>query len=161
MKTLVLNASYEPVQMIDWQKAIYMVVTDKAEIVSTYKKVVRSVSQTMALPKVIKLKRYIRMVSDLTTIRYSRRNILLRDRMECQYCGKTCMASEATLDHVIPRSRGGKSNWENVVTACSKCNNRKDDRTPDEANMKLLSVPKKPKLSKMFRESILREFDLL
>src|SRR5687768_6397490 len=103
MRTLVLNASYEPVQLIDWQKAIYMMYTKKAEVVSTYDRVIRSVSQSIKLPKVIRLKTYVRLVNNLTTVRYSRKNIIIRDNYTCQYCGKECSDKTATMDHVLPR----------------------------------------------------------
>ena len=161
MKTLVLNASYEPVQLIDWQKAVYMIYTDKAEVVSTYDKVVRSVSQAIKLPKVIRLKNYVKLISNLTAVRYSRRNILLRDDHTCQYCGKQVVGKDATMDHVVPRSRGGKSTWTNVVTACHRCNNKKDNRTPKEAGMRLLNQPKRPKIANLLKEKLFEEFGLV
>ena len=160
MKTLVLNASYEPIRMISWERAIYYLMLEKADIVSVYDRVVRSAKITMNLPKVIKLKKYVRMASDLTAIRYSKRNILLRDKMKCQYCGKTCTSSEATMDHVIPKSRGGKTSWTNIVTACHGCNNKKDNQTPSEAGMRLLSDPRKPKIGHLIKQKLFEEFGL-
>jgi len=150
METLVLNASYEPIQMVNWQRAMYYLFTEKAEVVSSYDKIVRSVSQVFQIPKIIKLVKYVKMKKMMRGVRYSRRNILTRDKMKCQYCGSKCTTKTATMDHVVPRSRGGKTSWENVVTACHDCNNKKDNRTPKEARMKLLSVPRKPSKIKMF-----------
>ncbi len=143
MKTLVLNASYEPIRIISWERAIYYLVLEKADTVTSYDKEIRSQTLTLKLPKVIKLKKYVKMANQLTNMRYSKRNILLRDKMICQYCRKRCTASDATMDHVIPSSRGGKTSWTNIVTACHKCNNKKDNKTPSEAGMRLLNTPVK------------------
>jgi 5-methylcytosine-specific restriction endonuclease McrA len=134
-----------------------MVLLEKAEVVSTYgDKMIRSVSKAFEMPKVIKLRRYINLAKNLSTIRYSRKNILIRDDNTCQYCAKRCTGKEATLDHVLPRSRGGGSSWTNIVLACRKCNGKKDNKTPKEAGMKLLKEPVKPKI-KTFHK-IMEEF---
>lgn len=160
MKTLVLNASYEPIRIISWERAIYYLMLEKADVISEYDEVVRSTTVTLKLPKVIRLKKYVKMAGQLMSMRYSRRNILIRDKMMCQYCGEKCTNTNATMDHVIPRSRGGKTSWTNIVTACHPCNNKKDNRTPGEADMKLLKDPVKPKLGKMLRDKIWNDFDL-
>jgi len=160
MKTLVLNASYEPIRMISWERAIYYLMLDKADVVSEYEKVVRSPTIEMKLPKVIKLRKYVKMANNLDTLRYSKKGILLRDKMKCQYCGKKCDSTDATMDHVVPRSRGGKTSWTNIVTACHSCNNKKDNQTPSEANMKLLSQPVKPKNGNMVKQKLFEEFGL-
>ncbi len=103
-------------------------------------KYIRSVSQKIPQPSVIKLSNYIKI--PFKNIELSRKNILRRDDHRCQYCGKKSV--ELTIDHIIPKSRGGVDTWENLVTACVKCNNRKGNRTPDEANMQLLTKPRKP-----------------
>jgi 5-methylcytosine-specific restriction endonuclease McrA len=123
--------------------------TGKAEIVETYDRVIRGVSITLQHPKVIKLVKYVKVKRKLQQAKYSRKNILARDKMICQYCGIKCTAKTATLDHVVPKSRGGENSWTNIVTSCKKCNNKKDNKTPAEARMKLLSVPKKPTHSKI------------
>lgn len=145
MKTLVLNASYEPIRVVELERAMYYLMIGKAEVVETYDKVIRSVSLVMQHPKVIKLKKYVKLKAHLRGIKYSRKNILARDKMICQYCGIKCTSKTATLDHVLPKSRGGKNSWENIVTSCGDCNNKKDDRTPREAGMRLLQIPRKPK----------------
>jgi 5-methylcytosine-specific restriction endonuclease McrA len=159
MRTLVLNASYEPIHMVDWKDAICMIVQEKAEIVSTYTdKMIRSMSLALEMPKIIKLKKYVNVAKNLAMVRYSRRNILARDKSTCQYCGKHCTGKDATLDHVVPKSRGGKSNWTNIVLACRKCNGKKDNRTPEEAGMKLRNIPVKPKAKTDALERLLKEF---
>lgn len=145
MNTLVLNASYEPIRVVDLERAMYYLMTGKAELVEAYDKVVRSVSLVLQHPKVIKLKKYVKIKHNFKGVKYSRKNILARDKMICQYCGIKCTNKTATLDHVMPKSRGGPNSWENIVTSCGDCNNQKDNRTPKEARMKLLKVPKRPK----------------
>ena len=113
----------------------------KAELVS--KKdglLVRSVNHTMPYPSVIRLITYIRI--PYRKIELSRRNIIYRDNFKCQYCGTR--TKDLTIDHVIPKSRGGDDSWDNLVSACKPCNNKKGNRTPDEAGMKLLSKPYRP-----------------
>ena len=145
MQTLLLNASYEPIRVVDLERAMYYVLTGKADIVETYDRVVRSVTQVFQHPKVIKLRKYVKIKQHLKGVKYSRKNILARDKMVCQYCGIKCSSKTATLDHVMPKSRGGKNSWENIVTSCADCNNKKDNRTPKEAGMVLRSKPRRPK----------------
>ena len=149
MNTLVLNASYEPLRVVNLERAMYYLMSGKAEIVEAYDKVVRSVSLTFRHPKIIKLVKYVKMKKRYNGVKYSRRNILSRDGYLCQYCGIKCTDKSATLDHVHPKSKGGPANWTNIVTACHKCNNKKDDRTPEEANMKLLNIPERPKTTNL------------
>jgi len=103
-------------------------------------KYIRSLTQRIPQPSVIKLSNYIKI--PFKSIELSRKNILRRDDHRCQYCGKK--TTDLTIDHIIPKSRGGGDTWENLVTACVRCNNRKGNRTPEEAEMKLLSKPRKP-----------------
>ena len=160
MRTLVLNASYEPIHLVSWEEAMCMIVGEKADIVKAYEgKQVRSAFETFEMPKIIKLRKYARVKKNLSMVRYSRRNIVLRDENTCQYCGKKTTGKDATLDHVVPKSRGGKSTWTNIVLSCHSCNNKKDNRTPEEAGMKLKRQPYKPKAKTKDLESILKEFD--
>ena len=147
MNTLVLNASYEPIRVVDLERAMYYLVTGKAEIVEAYDAVVRSMSLIWQHPKVIKLKKYVKLEKHIKGVKYSRKNVLVRDNMVCQYCGIKCTSKTATLDHIMPSSRGGKSSWENVVLSCGDCNNKKDNRTPREARMVLRTVPRRPQAS--------------
>ena len=146
MRTIVLNSGYEPIQIISWQRALCLILTEKAELVAGYKdKLVRSVSKSFPRPSVVRLKTYVRGVGRLASMsRYTRRNLLARDRLCCQYCGTHCNHRELSVDHVLPSSRGGLTSWENTVVACHPCNSRKGDLTPEEAGMKLLRQPRRP-----------------
>jgi 5-methylcytosine-specific restriction endonuclease McrA len=108
---------------------------------------IRSVNFEIQVPRVVRLLYYDRLPKQ--TIRFNRRNIFARDSNRCQYCGKKFPTSELSLDHVVPRSRGGDTSWENVVCSCVKCNVRKGGRTPQEASMHLIKQPVKPKRSPM------------
>lgn len=142
-KVLVLNASYEPLNVTSWQRAVILLIKGKAEQVEHNS---RYVCTNFPLPTVIRLRYYIRV--PYKDIPLTRRNILHRDRHSCQYCGYT--GDNLTLDHVVPRSRGGGESWENMVTACVCCNVKKGNRTPNEANMGLRCHPRKPHSSLYF-----------
>ncbi len=144
MKTLVLNAGFEPMQLVSWQRALCLVLANKAEIVAAYDHTVRSVSNAFQLPSVVRLVRYVRIVRRFGIVRCNRKNIIIRDRSQCQYCGVYCTAANVTIDHIVPRSRGGRTTWDNVVACCHGCNRRKGDRLPTEVNMKLRRKPQKP-----------------
>ena len=143
---LVLNAdfrplSYFPLSLWSWQESIKAVVSGRVNVVSVYERVVRSPTRAMALPSVISLKEYI------PTARrpaFTRFNVFLRDRFSCQFCGEPFPTHDLTFDHLVPRSRGGRTVWENVVTACSPCNLLKGDRLPEEARMLPLVAPNQP-----------------
>ena len=140
-KVLLLNASYEPLSVVSPPKALTLVWRHVAEILEKDPgHTIRSPRFVFEVPSVIRLTNYI----DVRTRqnRATQRNrILGRDRYRCQYCGKKGTPFDLTLDHVMPRSRGGKTLAENLVAACQTCNNRKGDRTPDEARMPLLMNP--------------------
>lgn len=140
-KVLVLNNNYEPLSICNVKKALILLYLGKAELIAACEgKSLHSVSYTMPYPSIVRLSKYVRVPHK--TIVLSRKNILRRDGHRCQYCGRTDVT--LTVDHVIPRSRGGSDTWENLVAACVACNNKKGDRTPTEANMKLLRKPIKP-----------------
>lgn len=141
-RTLMLDSSFRPVRVIPWTRAIALDMTDKAYVVETYDFVVRSPSVELPVPAVIALKRYVKYQP--FKVRFSKRNVFLRDGYTCQYCGAELPGSQLTIDHVIPRAQGGGSRWENVTTACEPCNHKKGDRTPREAGMPLLSEPVRP-----------------
>ncbi|HIK26082.1 MAG: HNH endonuclease [Thermosynechococcus sp. Uc] len=136
-KVLVLNASYEPLNITSWQRAVVLLIKGKAEQVEHNGKMVYN---NFPLPTVIRLRHYV--VTPYKEIPLTRRNILHRDGHSCQYCGYT--GEDLTLDHVIPKSRGGGDTWENIVTACVRCNVKKGNRTPQEANMPLRQTPRRP-----------------
>jgi len=140
-RVLVLNQSYEPISICSVKKALTLLLLEKAQLVESRNgSVVRSVRAVYPFPSVIRLQTYIRV--PYKKIELSRRNILRRDGFACQYCGTRSVP--LTIDHVIPRSRGGTDSWENLVTACIPCNNRKGNRTPEEAGMRLRTQPRKP-----------------
>lgn len=142
-RVLVLNASYEPLQFISVRRAIVLLLQDKAELVEAAEQRLRARGISFEVPLVIRLVRYIRIPRRMR-LPCSRRSILMRDRETCQYCGAQPGRAHLTVDHVIPRSRGGETTWENVVTACRDCNHRKGGRTPEEAGMTLLTIPRQP-----------------
>lgn len=138
---MVLNQSYEPITVCSAKKAFLLIYLLKADLIAERSgRVLRSIHQTFPYPSVIRLCSYIKV--RYKSIELSRRNILRRDNHQCQYCGQT--NPPLTLDHIIPKSRGGSESWDNLITACVKCNNRKGSRTPEEANMPLQKLPRKP-----------------
>jgi 5-methylcytosine-specific restriction endonuclease McrA len=145
-KVLVLNASFEPLNITSWRRAIVLIIKGKAEQVEHNGRVIYA---GLPLPTVIRLKHYVRV--PYKDIPLTRRNLLQRDNHRCQYCG---YAGEGlTLDHVVPRSRGGEDSWENMVAACVRCNVKKGNRTPKEASMMLRNPPRKPHSSLYFEVS--------
>ncbi|MBN2417488.1 HNH endonuclease [bacterium] len=139
-RVLVLNQNYEPTTVCSARKAIKLIFLQKAEMVEHDTRYVRSPSISFPLPSIVRLDRYVHM--HRKTVLLTRKNILRRDRHTCQYCGRKHMTM--TVDHVIPKKRGGRDTWENLVCACNECNARKGNRTPHEADMELLSTPRKP-----------------
>lgn len=142
-KALVLNASYEPMRIITWQKALMMWFQDKVEILEYHTAFARSVTTTFKLPSVLRLKNYIR-PRKLDGVRFCRENVYIRDNYTCQYCVQKFPYKDLTIDHVLPASQGGPKTWTNVVTACRQCNQTKANRTPEKAKMPLLKQPKAP-----------------
>ncbi|HLO76404.1 MAG TPA: HNH endonuclease [Magnetospirillum sp.] len=143
---LVLNAdfrplSYLPLSLWSWQEAVKAVVSDRVNVVSEYDRIIHSPSWRMRLPSVISLKEY---VPSSRKPAFTRFNVFLRDRFTCQYCGSSLPVHDLTFDHVIPRSRGGRTSWTNVVAACGPCNLHKGCRMPREARMHLLRWPVEP-----------------
>lgn len=142
---LVLNASFEPLNVVTWQRALQLLFQGKVEVIEEWETEVHSVSLRIRLPSVLRLVNYIPLVGKKRIIRFSRANIFIRDHYKCQYCGKKGTKNQLTLDHVIPVVQGGKKIWENIVTSCKSCNQKKGGRTPDEAGMSLSRKPKEPK----------------
>jgi 5-methylcytosine-specific restriction endonuclease McrA len=140
-QVLVLNASYEPLNVTTVRRAHVLVFKGKAEVLEKLERPLHSATTSFPWPHVIRLVRYVR-VPRAVQRKISRRALFARDGWRCVYCGTA--ASRLTLDHVVPRSRGGDSVWENVVTACAPCNHRKGDRTLEEAMMELRFPPRAP-----------------
>ena len=145
---LILNAdfrplSYFPLSLWSWQDALKAVFRESVVIVSEYERVVRSPSQEIRLPSVLALKDY---VLAAQTPAFTRFNVFLRDHFKCQYCGDKFRTQELTFDHVVPRSRGGRTAWTNIVTACQGCNLTKGSLTPREAEMFPIHEPWMPNI---------------
>ncbi len=139
-QVLVLNQNYEPFSVCDAKKAIILLYLRKVQLVERYEELVHSVSMEMPYPSVIRLNTYIH--RPYKKVILNRKNIIRRDRNTCQYCGKN--SRPMTIDHVIPKSYGGKDAWENLVCACVQCNTKKGNRTPEQAGMDLMRRPKRP-----------------
>jgi 5-methylcytosine-specific restriction endonuclease McrA len=137
---LVLNASYEPINICAARRALVLVLKGVASAEEESTNAVHSARALVRLPSVIRLLEYRRIPHQTRAL--SRKNILMRDRYTCQYCHRVMPSGELTLDHVIPRSRAGETAWENLVACCHPCNNRKGNRTPEEAGMKLARLPR-------------------
>jgi 5-methylcytosine-specific restriction endonuclease McrA len=140
-QVLVLNASYEPLNVTTVRRAHVLVFKGKAEVIEQLERPLHSASSTYPWPHVIRLVHYVR-VPRAVKRKISRRALFARDGWRCAYCGSS--SSRLTLDHVVPRSRGGDSVWENVVASCAPCNLRKGNRTPDEVAMTLRTTPRTP-----------------
>jgi 5-methylcytosine-specific restriction endonuclease McrA len=144
-RTLVLDRSYRPHGIVSWKRAIILVFDERAEVVSEYDIDIRSPSTTIKMPAVIRLLHPIKKAASKSNgIKFSRFNVMARDGFECQYCGTKLPMTKLNYDHVKPRSHGGKTVWENIVTSCYPCNERKGDRTPEEAGMRLRRKPTRP-----------------
>ena len=141
-QTLLLSQGYEPLATISWQRAISLFTLGKVEIVEEYDRDIRSCYLVIKMPAVVRLINRFRRGKQ--AVKFSRHNILARDRWRCQYCAKKVSTAEMTQDHVVPRAQGGKTCWENIVTACSACNAKKANRTPEQAAMQLRRKPKRP-----------------
>lgn len=153
--TLLLNVTYEPIKIISWQKAMELLFLEKVYVLEEYEdKEVRSAYLVFKVPAVIVLKRFAPVKS---RVRFSRKNVFLRDQFTCQYCGWTAPRNQIeklTFDHVIPRCQGGKTLWDNIVTCCYKCNNKKGGKTPEQAGMFLIKTPKMPRMLPLFAVSL-------
>lgn len=141
---LVLNATYEPLNIVSLRRAIVLLLKEKAEILEAANQRIRSADFSLPVPTVIRLVCFVRVPRPLS-ISFSRRSVMMRDNYTCQYCGAQPTKAELTIDHVVPRVRGGDTTWDNVVCACKQCNLRKGARTPGEADMRLQRPPHRPK----------------
>lgn len=141
---LVLNASFEPLQIVTWQRAIQLLFQGKVEVIEESELEVRTVRLTIRVPAVLRLLEYIPLKKRKQVVRFSRTNVFIRDQHRCQYCGQKFNKTHLTLDHVRPVVQGGGKSWENIVTACKPCNQRKGGRTPQQAKMGLVRTPFRP-----------------
>lgn len=136
-KTLLLNATYEPINVISWQRAAHLYFLGKVEIVESYDRQIGTPNLSMNVPAVVRVKKFIP-AKKYRHVRFSRHTVFTRDRHACRYCGRTYAPEQLTFDHVVPQSLGGQKNFENIVAACRPCNYKKADKTPDEAGMPLI-----------------------
>ena len=140
---LVLNQNYEPLNVCNVRRAVVLVLRGKAEVIENSARAIHSATQSFIMPSVIRLVHFVR--RPRPQVRLTRKEIFARDGWACVYCGKP--TKELTLDHVVPRHRGGRHTWENLVSACKQCNHRKAGRTPQEARMALTFEPAQPRVS--------------
>ncbi len=151
-KTLLLNITYEPLRVISWKKAVTLLMLEKVEVIEEYERQIHSVSFSIQLPSVIRLLRMVKWRRD--SVKFSRQNIYFRDQGTCQYSGTLLLQKEITYDHVVPKSQGGTTCWENVVVSCMPCNRKKGGKTPQQARMELMNSPQKPAWHYPFRVTI-------
>jgi 5-methylcytosine-specific restriction endonuclease McrA len=142
--SLLLNTSFEPLHVVTWQKAIQLLFQGKVEVVEESDREIRTVRFTIKVPAVLRLLSYIPLTKKHYMIRFSRSNVFIRDHYQCQYCGIKQAKANLTLDHVIPVVQGGKKTWENIVTCCKGCNQKKGGRTPAQAGLKLVKRASAP-----------------
>jgi len=141
-RVLVLNATYEPLNVCTTRRALVLLLKGKAEVLEIGKGLLRSETMELSRPDVIRLVTYVRVPRDVHRRRITRRAVLARDDWTCQYCGDD--RPKLTVDHVIPKSRGGGSDWDNIVASCAPCNRQKGNRLPREAGMQPKKVPRAP-----------------
>ena len=137
---LVLNQNYEPLNVCSARRAVLLLLSDKAEVIESSPYVLQPSSVAFTCPSVIRLVAQVKRPRPV--LRLSRREVFMRDKWTCQYCG--IVTRDLTLDHIMPRTRGGAHTWENLVSACKTCNHRKGAKTLDEARLKLRTVPRRP-----------------
>ena len=145
-RTIVLNSNYEFLSFCNWKRALNLVNSGKAEVVKPSNRIIKNFSGTyeFAIPYIIKLVKLIRAVYK-RKIPWSKKNVFIRDLYTCQYCG--VKVSKPELEHVIPKSRGGKNSFENCVTSCTECNRKKGDKLPSEVGMFLKCQPSAPTIN--------------
>lgn len=152
-QTLVLDQGFQPHRIVSWQRAVSLLFQQKVEVVEEYDEPLMTPSQAdkaashgwtvvLKVPAVVRL---LRAVSRKKAVKFSRMNVLTRDQWTCQYCGRKLPTRRLNYDHVVPRSQGGKTCWENIVASCIECNDRKRNRTPEQAGMRLRRPPYRPK----------------
>ena len=144
-KTLKLDSSFRPIDIIESIEALVMCIIGKARVIASHTEEITTISESFTLPSVIVLNRYVKY--RFSYVACNKSNIFFRDQNKCQYCGNYKDDKSMTLDHILPKSLGGLNTWENLVAACKKCNQKKGNKTLQESGMKLLKKPKKPKAS--------------
>jgi 5-methylcytosine-specific restriction endonuclease McrA len=141
-RTLLLNTTFEPLGVLSWKKAVTLIFLGKVQVLKEYEKEIKGVSVAIRQPAVIRLLRLVR--NNHRNVKFSRRNIFLRDDYTCQYCGVRFDPKGLTCDHIIPKSRGGVTEWTNIVTSCIRCNLKKGDKLLEEVEMQPRKRPSRP-----------------
>jgi len=142
MKTLILNNAYSPLGTITWQRAVCLILSNKAEALEDYDYIIKSPNLSIKMPSVIRINKNIK--AKIIRIRFNKTNIYFRDNGKCQYCSIELKESQSTFDHIRPKSQGGATDWTNIVLCCVPCNQRKQDRRLSETGMLLSRKPVKP-----------------
>jgi len=150
-RVIVLNADYSFLNIVSWKKAMCILAKGKAEVVKYQEKVVRTINKAIRVPIVLRLIKFIRTLFK-TKVPFSKKNVMIRDGFKCVYCGATNV--RLTIDHLVPKSRGGKSIFENCVTSCKPCNNKKGDKLPSEIKMYPKRMPYQPTISQFLQEKM-------
>lgn len=150
MQTLILNHDFQPLHTVPWQRAMCLVFKEKVEVLKYSTKTIKTPNTEYNVPIIIRLIKAIRRIYK-NSVPVTRKNILTRDNHTCQYCGHKISGDLVTIDHVIPKSKGGKNIWDNLVTCCISCNTKKDNKLPSEAKMVLIKQPKKPTISEFLK----------
>ena len=140
-RALLLDVAYQPVDILRWSRAVAMDYVGKAEVLDYYEDYVRSAREVHFLPAVMRLGIYVEKAAASKRLAPTRRNVFLRDNFQCQYCGEAGSGSHLTLDHVVPVSKGGADTWENLTTACPRCNQRKGDALLEHCGLELRRQP--------------------
>lgn len=141
--TLVLDVGYRPISVAPWQEAIVWVLERVVEVVDEYPdRTIHTVNWQVQMPSVVK---FVRPIHRKRAVKFSRQNVYARDKGKCQYCGHRVSRSEFTYDHVVPRAQGGQTVWENVLVSCLICNQKKGGRTPEQARMRPVALPHRPR----------------
>lgn len=154
-RVLVLDQSYMPISVVSFKRAMKYLAKEKAEVVKTYERKIRSANSSWKVPAVVRF--VVKFNRPRKMVKFSRKNIYARDRWYCQYCRNKFDPVDLTYDHVLPKSRGGKTDWQNIVTSCVECNLKKGSRTPQEAGMPLRRPPVKPDWVPIFVVKLLRD----
>lgn len=146
MDVLVLTHAWRPLRRVSWQLAFQWIFAGRAEVIENYPdRMVRSAHRAWPVPSIVRFLTRIKHRLRPRRITFNRRNVWLRDEGRCQYCGHSVPSDAFTYDHVVPRSRGGATSWENIVVACLPCNQYKADLTPERAGMRLVKTPVRPR----------------
>jgi len=149
---VVLNADYTYLNIINWKRAVKLLVQKKVEVIKYTNRVIHGFNHKIRIPLVVRLIKFVRSLYR-RSVPLSKKNIFIRDGYICQYCGKK-IKSRPTIDHIVPKSRGGDFSWTNVVTACIRCNQKKGCKLPSEASMSLIKRPVKPTISEFLMKKI-------